>query len=94
MDWKLIDCDEKEWTQDESGHYTIVNNIGPKTVRLDLMTTSDMPVISFEGTAENVRKHAMAYADKNALNVSLEHASYIGRELARAELLGPEYVQS
>ncbi|KKK76591.1 hypothetical protein LCGC14_2862080, partial [marine sediment metagenome] len=51
----------------------------------------DYPVMSFVGKAENVRKAVIAYIRYHvALRpdgefLSLEHASYIGSEIARAE---------
>ena len=97
--WQLIKCDAIEWQQDESGYYTIINfiNVDEKTeeriVRMDIMTTSDQPMISFQGIAENVRKCAMQYADEHCWNMSLEHAAYIGYELHRAAEQGTEYIQ-
>lgn len=62
-------------------------------IRLDWLTTADQPAVSFEGTADAVRKNAMRYAEEHGWNVSLEHAAYIGAELAKAEILGSNYVQ-
>jgi len=101
--WQLIHCEPVEWKQDESGHYCIINAImknvpewqPPQSlaVRLDWLTTTDQPAISFVGTADAVCKNAMRYAEEHGWNVSLEHAAYIGAKLARAEILGSNYVQ-
>lgn len=88
--WKLIQVTDTEWIPDNSGHYTLINYIDENTVRLDYMDRDDNPLVSYQGTAENVRKHAVR---DHELFLSHEHASYIGRELARAELLKTDYVQ-
>ncbi len=82
----------------------------PVVVRLDLMRTSskesamswnstgnDEPIMSFVGTANNVRKAVIGYLrypclSNGAPTISLEHASYIGYELHCAET-DPNYVQ-
>lgn len=70
-------------------------------VRADLIGTTGMgtsepnwPVVSFIGKANNVRKRLIAYIRTNfcADQLSMEHASYIGWELHRAET-DPNYVQ-
>lgn len=91
--WQLIKCSAIKWQQDESGYYTIINGLDNQQVRMDIMTTSDQPAISFQGHAENVRKTAMRYADEHCWNMSLEHAAYIGYELHRAEEQGKQYIQ-
>ena len=95
-EWKLIKVEETEWRQDTSGIFTLISYCPDGTVRLDVMTDKYEPVISFQGTAENVRKVAINWvaAYQGFLGFSPEHASYIGSELARAELLKTEYVQS
>lgn len=96
MEWQLIKVDKTEWKQDESGYYTLINWIDANTVRLDIMDKNDMPVVSFQGEADDVRKYMMqhfGYLGKNWPLFSYEHAAYIGAELARAELLKSDYVQ-
>lgn len=100
MAWELIIVDDTEWMQDDSCLYTLISYIKPNMVRLDIMTDNDEPVISFQGKAGNVRKHAMRWSAKHrwllstqSRAISLEHAAYIGCELARAEMLGVDYVQ-
>ncbi|KKM96265.1 hypothetical protein LCGC14_1179770 [marine sediment metagenome] len=70
-------------------------------VRADLMTSAgvngknfDEPIMSFIGTANNVRKHLIAFLQAEGYTVILshEHASYIGYELHRAET-DEHYVQ-
>ena len=69
-------------------------------VRADLMqidpdhtSRCDEPIVSFIGSADAVRKHLMRYLTVMRINpISLEHASYIGRELERAETKW-DYVQ-
>lgn len=91
--WKLIKVQNIEWQQDKSGFYCIINVIEPSEIRLDILTSNHSPAISFKGKAENVRKSAMRYAEKCGWTISLEHAAYIGYELARAEIFGKDYVQ-
>ena len=101
-EWKLIKVNETEWKQDTSDIFTLIACCPNGDVRLDVMSmdvTEALPIISFQGKAKNVRKVAVrwlaerypwrSYAD----GFSAEHASYIGSELARAELLKDEYVQ-
>ena len=70
-------------------------------VRADLMTTKGdeyASVMSWIGTANNVRKHLIQFVRMNTrigsplFFISLEHASYIGYELLRAEM-DENYVQ-
>ena len=108
-EWELIKVNETEWQQDKSGIFTYISYCPDGTVRLDVMADTGLtPVISFQGKAGDVRKVAVRwlaekyrYADEAGLDIfempsegfSHEHASYIGSELARAELLKDEYVQ-
>ena len=73
-------------------------------VRADLMATGqnfgqnrDEPIMSFIGSANNVRKHLIRFIKvysgiPSIAMLSWEHASYIGYELHRAES-DPNYVQ-
>ena len=60
-------------------------------VRADLMANDlhgDVPRVSFTGTANNVRKNLVQYLQEHhggLRHISMEHASYIGYELLRAE---------
>lgn len=91
--WKIINVKKTEWEQDKSGFYCIINVVSDNAVRLDVLTSNHSPAISFQGEAADVRKYAMKYAEKQGWPLSLEHAAYIGYELARAEMLGEDYVQ-
>ncbi len=109
MTWQLIKVKQTKWEQDESGYYTLINYIKEDCrkcnkacincidghVRLDIMDKDDMPVVSFQGKASDVRKHVMQHipAICSGRLISIDHASYIGAELARCELLGSDYVQ-
>ena len=107
MTWELRKVEEIECTIDNSGVYTDINRIPakwiPETggylihVRLDLMQTSNSkPIMSWQGTANNVRKGVIKYLtdgkSRMPCPISREHASYIGYELHRAET-DPNYVQ-
>lgn len=95
MTWQLIKVKQTDWKQDESGYYTLINWIDADNVRLDIMDRDNMPVVSFQGKASDVCKHVMQHipAICSGRLISIEHASYIGAELARCELLGSNYVQ-
>ncbi len=95
MTWQLIKVKQTGWKQDESGYYTLINWIDADNVRLDIMDRGDMPVVSFQGKASDVRKHVMQHIPVicSGRLISIEHASYIGAELARCELFGSDYVQ-
>ena len=98
MQWELKQVDDTEWIQDDSGYYTLIHYVKDNTVRIDFMDRDDMPFISFQGTADNVRKAFMQWIDnrisqKTSYSISCEHASYIGAELARAALLKDKYIQ-
>ena len=93
--WQLTKVQKTDWIQDDSGYYTLINWINDNTVRLDVMDRDDMPVVSFQGAASDVRKYAAQYAEFWGLSCdfSIEHAAYIGAELAKCELLRDKYVQ-
>lgn len=82
------------------GHTMVHKGIvGPVRVRADLMRSgteyqADEPIMSFIGSATAVRKALARYLEKyhGIDHPSLEHMSYIGSELMRAEL-NPHYVQ-
>jgi len=96
MEWQLIEVKDIDCAMDNSGIYTVIHRkTSDKThkgyadyrvfVRIDIMRScDDIPLISFYGLENNVRKHVMRWLDDNACQVSTEHASYIGRELHRA----------
>lgn len=91
--WQLVKVDDIKWQQDKSGFYTLIHYTADGFIRLDIMSIDNNPLISFEGTAIAVRKNAMRYLDENCVNLSLEHAAYIGFELLRCETLKENYIQ-
>lgn len=101
--WQLNRVDDIEWTQDRSGVYVYINwDVQTESVRLDVMQEKEPhPMQSFAGEANNVRKHAVRWIADNvgivgghsADGVSAEHISYIGYELARADVERIDYVQ-
>ena len=102
MEWQLIQVNKTEWIQDDSGYYTLIHYVKDNIVRLDIMDRNDMPIVSFQGQADDVRKYIMQWFSKGIGQVndrlyqsvfSIEHASYIGAELTRAAILRDNYVQ-
>ena len=58
--WQLVQVGKTDWIQDKSGYYTLINwTDKDNNVRLDVMDKDDMPVVSFQGQADDVRKHIM-----------------------------------
>ncbi len=100
MDWKLIEVTEdRECTLDDSGVYAVINRAKDGKIRVDIMTSndeplqSDMPLISFIGEGNAVRKTVANWIADTDIDlggmllvgtISTEHASYIGYEIARA----------
>lgn len=91
--WQLIRAEDTEWEQDKSGYYCLINPLPNGEIRLDILTSTHSPAISFEGKAQNVYKCAMRYAEEHGWSLSYEHIAYIGYELAMAEILGKDYIQ-
>lgn len=103
--WQLNRVDDVDWTQDRSGVYAYIYwATDIESVRLDIMRAADAePLQSFVGKADNVRKHAIRWLSDNVgvarirgqsrCGISLEHASYIGAELARCDAERTDYVQ-
>lgn len=97
MDWKLIEVEDVECTLDNSGVYTVINRIKhtgthkrqTKTdvlIRVDIMGSHlDKPLVSYQGEANAVRKAVIAWLTISGINISKEHASYIGYEIMRAQ---------
>ena len=98
MNWALIEATDSECTMDESGVYTMIHRApqgdGTIKVRADLMREEDdEPVVSFIGTANNVRRKLIGWIHRHwPVIISTEHASYLGYELLRAET-EEDYVQ-
>ena len=82
----------REWQQDGSGLYVLVNQAGRGwNVRIDIMTCKDdEPVVSFVSPSMNPKdtlaltKELAAWCKDNGVEFSTEHALYIGHEIARA----------
>lgn len=103
--WQLIRVDDIEWTQDDSGIYVLINwDTQTDSVRIDVMPTTSvpsdvLPIVSFAGRADNVRKATMQWFESRvsqktlSYRVSLEHAAYIGAELERCDTERIDYVQ-
>ena len=98
--WKLNHVDSIEWIKDTSGIYCLINwDVKTNTVRLDIMSDNHEPLQSFQGDADNVRKHAMRWLSDNVksnngiVSVSLTHAAYIGSELQLADIMRIDYIQ-
>ena len=86
MTWELRDVQgmDIEATMDGSDMHTIINRTVNGRVRIDVMRTSDNdPLLSYVGEADTVRKHVIGWL-YNSGDISSEHASWIGYELARA----------
>ena len=101
--WQLNRVDDIEWKQDQSGVNVIISwDRLTDSVRLDILTDRNVvPLQSFIGRHDNVRKAAMRWIHKasrlfypNAkVQISLEHAAYIGSELERCDTERIDYVQ-
>lgn len=90
--WELHSVAHVDWKPDPSGAWTTIHALKDNGVRIDVFDKNDEPLFSIAGNPEDVRK-ALARTDWG-LTQSGEHLAYIGYELARAALLGPEnYVQ-
>lgn len=106
MTWQLHHVEEMPCTLDDCSYRVHIYRIEEQrtfkdrvatfvTVRADLFSTDNEPIVSFQGEANAVRKHLMKYLMDRYASLgypSPEHASYIGYELLRAETT-PHYVQ-
>lgn len=105
MEWELRHVEDVEAVLDDSDLYVVINRIElGKTreikVRLDLMekrpgdSDGDRPAMSWLGSAIAVRKAIARHLEYGygIRHPSLEHMTYIGYELLRAET-DPNYVQ-
>jgi len=93
MAWNLNTAKDREWIEDPSDKWMIINWIGAD-VRLDVMAMNGPELQSFQGTDDAVRKAVLDWLEQERIDISLEHASYIGQELARAKILQENYIQS
>lgn len=104
MKWELIECEDMPCTIDNSGIYTVISRIEDFTdktytttsvlIRVDILSSADNPLVSFQGEANAVRKSVIAWITLHAvMPISTEHASYIGYEIMRARS-EENYIQS
>ena len=95
--WKLNRVSDTAWIQDTSGIVVYINwDTATQSVRLDVML-KDEPKQSFIGTADNVRKATMQWITdwpNSDIQISLEHAAYIGAELERCDTERIDYMQN
>jgi len=92
LPWELKEVSDVQWIGDASGVYVLISwRPITKDVRLDVMSDNHDPVVSFAGSAGDVRKAAMQWLGD--YNLSIEHAAYIGQELERAAWCEAVYVQ-
>lgn len=92
--WSLnVVSEELDCTMDNSGIYTVIHYT--KTgIRVDIMSISDQPIISFISHNPNaLRKTVIKWINDNAFIISAEHSSYIGYELSRCFSMQSEYIQ-
>jgi hypothetical protein len=84
---------EREMRYDDSGGYSVINSKDGQ-IRLDWMTTNNEPVFSLIGQSPAaIYKRLVDEFEKRGVNVSMEHAMYIGKELQRASTDGNSFVQ-
>lgn len=96
--WRLHNVPDVVWQQDPCGIACIINWLLPEDiVRIDLMDEAvadgRRAIVSFQGKADNVRKHTMQWLAKYVPSFGLDHAAYIGAELERADTERIDYVQ-
>lgn len=104
MDWEIENVGMQEATMDDSDVYVVINRQESEhvhkgiwgtilRVRVDVMRSGDnMPIRSFIGRANDVRKAVIGFICRYTHSISYEHASYIGWEICRAES-DPGFVQ-
>ena len=78
---------------DDSGVYTVIHWTKDDKIRVDLMTDDDEPVISWQSdNPDALRKEIISVL--GLYGISVEHASYIGAEIAKCFNYERYYVQS
>ena len=101
--WKLNRVDAIEWVEDKSGVYVVINwDMLTDSVRLDFMAKDSTPLQSFIGDSDDVRKAAIAWVYAKSMisfpnaeiQISMDHAAYIGAELERCDTERIDYIQS
>jgi len=106
MAWELKTVSDRPWKQDNSGVYVLIYwRPNECDCRLDVMTVSDEPIISFAGPTEAVRKAFCDWAENESVLavvgesealsgvLSFEHLTYIGKELSRCHRMAETYIQ-
>jgi len=94
VNWQLQTVDDTDWQPDDTGVYCLINwQLLIDTVRLDIMSGNNDPIQSFQGKADNVRKHASRWLQENIPDVSFEHIAYIGSQLELADVMRIDYIQ-
>ncbi len=92
--WRIVDVPDTAWREDPCGITCIINWILPQdVVRLDVLSPECVPIVSFQGSTDNVRKHTMQWLALYVPDFTLDHAAYIGAELERADTERIDYVQ-
>ena len=94
MSWELLEVtSELDCTMDNSGVYTVINYTKEGKIRVDLMLSEDdSPIISWQSNnPDALRKEIMLVLGLH--DISVEHASYIGAELIKCDILKLNYVQ-
>lgn len=92
--WKIIHASERQWIQDQSGVYTVIHWTPENTLRLDVMDSVDNPMVSIvSNTVGGVYKALADYCAALHIDLSMEHAMYIGSELSRCFALRHDYIQ-
>lgn len=92
--WRLVDVGETKWQEDPCGISVIINWVLPAdVVRIDLIGMDSIPIISFQGRTDDVRKHCLRWLSRRVPELTLDHAGYIGAELEKADTERIDYVQ-
>ncbi len=98
--WRLHDVPDVAGQSDGSGIACLINWTATDVVRIDLIdlmnevgTDGGRFIVSFQGKADNVRKHTMQWLAKYVPVFGLDHAAYIGAEIERADTERIDYVQ-
>ena len=95
--WRLVNVPFTAWKQDDSGFACLIRWTETDVVRIDLINELDVDggvfIVSFQGNADDVRKHTMGWLMKHVPTFDLAHAAYIGAELERADTERIDFVQ-
>lgn len=92
--WQIINVPKTAWKADSTGISCLISWSMPiDIVRMDLISADGVPIISFQGETDNVRKHSMTWLTLYVPAFGLDHAAYIGAELERADTERIDYIQ-